>query len=123
MKNYLSLTLFMFAGAVLAQTNTVPVPPGPVSGSGMSLLLTLIPLVVPLIVAAAKAGIGKLPTWTLPILATALGAGLNAILTLSGQEHTTVLNGAFLGAAGVGVREIYDQIKGTVQTQAPPPTT
>lgn len=123
--NWLLFLLLTVPFAVLAQTtNTPPVtPPVPVPGSGMGLLLTLIPLAVPLLVAAAKAGIGKLPTWTLPVLATGLGAGLNAILSLSGQAHTTVLGGALLGAAGVGIREVYDQIKGTVQTQAPPPIT
>ena len=107
--------------AQVTNTNTVPGSgPATAPDGGMGLLLTLIPLVVPLIVAAAKAGIGKLPTWTLPIIATGFGALLNWILGLAHQPNTTVLNGALLGAAGVGVREVFDQIKGTVKTQEPP---
>lgn len=109
-----------FVFLVQGQTNTNTVPaPVPAAGSSFGLLLTLIPLVVPLVVATAKTLIGKLPTWSLPILATGLGALLNWVLGLAHQPNTTLLNGALLGAAGVGVRELYDQIKGTVTTQAP----
>ncbi len=85
------------------------------------LLLTLIPLAVPMLVALAKSGISKLPTWSLPILAAGLGELLNFLLGLAGQPNTTVLNGVLLGAAGVGVREIVDQVKSKVVT-SPTPT-
>ncbi len=126
MKNtrYLLFCLLAVPFVVLAQTNVPPVttPPGAVPGSGMGLLLTLIPLVVPMLVAAAKTAFSNLPPVFLPILATILGAVLNYILVLTNQPHTNLLVAAILGASGIGVRELYDQIKGTIQTQAPPPS-
>jgi len=118
------LASFAFVALAQTNTNTIPVHGGsPAPDTGFGLLLTLIPLVVPLVVAALKTAVSKLPSWSLPIIATALGAALNYILALTNQPHTNLLYGALLGAAGVGVREIYDQVKGTVQTQQPPATT
>lgn len=102
-------------------TNAVPVPPAPSADSGLGLLVTLIPIVVPLIVAALKWAFAKLPTWSLPILATALGALLNYVLTISGQPHTNIVTAALLGAAGVGLREVVDQVKSKVVPEIPKP--
>lgn len=103
--------LAFVAMAVLAQTNVVaPSVPG-IKGEATSLLLGIIPLIVPIIVALVKSAMKFLPTWTLPVMAAGLGELINYISGLTGGPSTTVLNGVILGAAGTGVREIYDQIK------------
>jgi hypothetical protein len=110
--------LWLLPVMVLAQTNTVPVPtPGPSPNSGLGLILTLIPLLVPMLVAAAKTAISKLPTWTLPILSAVLGAVINWVSGLAGGPTTTLINGALLGAAGTGIREIFDQVKGQIKPE------
>ncbi len=100
--------------SVIAQTNTnsIPAPSVPgVKGEGTSLLLAIIPLLVPIIVAAAKTGLKWLPVWFLPILAAGLGELLNFLSGLAGGPSTTVINGVIFGAAGTGAREVLDQIK------------
>lgn len=86
----------------------------------MALALTLIPLIVPILVATAKYFVDKLPGWTLPILASCLGALLNYVSGLVGGPSTTLLNGAILGAAGCGLREIVDQVKGKILPEPEP---
>ncbi len=102
---------------VLAQTNTnsIPVPPGTVPGTapGMGLLITILPLLVPIIIAGFKVALPKLPGWTLPIIAPALGALIDYIgsLTPLGTGAAHPLLAAALGSAGVGLREMVTQIK------------
>jgi hypothetical protein len=75
-----------------------------------ALIQGLIPVVVPIVIAALKAEIPKLPGWSLPILSIIIGG-------LSDQATAAVVGnsspwyvGAILGAAGIGVREIKDQL-------------
>lgn len=76
-----------------------------------SLWQALIPVGVPLFIALAKMLIPMLPGWLLPIIAPILGGLADAGLAyVSGGTANPVL-GAILGSAGVGVREIVDQIK------------
>lgn len=87
-------------------------------------LVVLIPAVVPLLVAAAKKLIVKLPTWVMPILAAALGEAINWVSGLLGGPSVGAVAGVLLGAAGVGVREVLDQVKTRI-TEGPvtkPPT-
>ena len=75
------------------------------------LITYLTPMLVPLVLAAAKKGIGALPSWLIPILAPILGAVLDVVnAQLTGFSGGGML-GAILGAAGVGLREIIDQLK------------
>jgi hypothetical protein len=98
-------------------TNSVPTKVPDIKAEANNLLLALIPLAVPLIVAAAKTGIKFLPTWSLPIIAAGLGELLNLLSGLAGGPTTSVLGGVLLGAAGTGVREIVDQVKQSQQTE------
>ena len=108
---FIGLAIFALNGCTTyAQTNSVPSVPG-VKGEATSLLLAVIPLLVPLIVALAKSVIKFLPSWSLPILAAALGELLNFISGLLGGPSTTLIGGVVLGAAGTGLREIVDQLK------------
>jgi len=115
----LFLILSLFAVVAWGQTNTnsVPTKVPDIKAEANNLLLALIPLAVPLIVAAAKTGIKFLPTWSLPIIAAGLGELLNLLSGLAGGPTTSVLGGVLLGAAGTGVREIVDQVKQSQQTE------
>lgn len=74
----------------------------------------IIPLVVPIIIAALKALWPAIPKVWLPIVAPILGALAEILLYLAGMGGGDPAMGALLGQAGVGLREIYDQIKKTI---------
>jgi hypothetical protein len=69
----------------------------------------LTPAIVPLALALAKVAFPRLPKVWLPILAPLLGALLEIVATFSVDQNT--LLGAGLGALGVWLREVVDQIK------------
>lgn len=73
--------------------------------------LPLIAAVVPVIVAAFKKLLPKVPTFLLPLLAPLLGAAGDFLLSLLAGVPATGWKGALAGLAGVGVREIVDQTK------------
>ena len=116
---------------VWAQTNlpaTNSVPPGNVvtlSGIDLStVLLGLIPVLVPLLVALGKVFVPRLPSWLLPIAAPALGALINWLTSLATGSAASPVLALALGSAGVGLREIVDQLKqqATSAPAAPPST-
>lgn len=111
------VSLVMLPVLALAQTNSVPELTVPGS-DGTSLLLIVIPLVVPILVAIGKFMIPKLPTWTLPIIAPALGALVDYLTTLVTGGTSSPVLAATLGSAGVGLRELIDQLKQKIN----PPT-
>lgn len=112
MKTKLSITIglaIILCGLSVAfgQDTTPPVPTPPAS----TLLLTIIPLLVPIVVAIGKSLLPKVPTWVLPILAPALGALIDYLGSLATGAAASPVIAAALGSAGVGLREIVDQIK------------
>ena len=72
---------------------------------------TLIIVLVPVIIAGLKLGLGFLPGWVLPILAPVLGGGLDAGIAWATGHAANPVAGAILGSAGVGLRELVDQVK------------
>ena len=84
------------------------------TAAAIQLAQLLIPIVVPLLIAGIKKLAPKMPSWALPILAPVLGA-LSA--GLSGVADPTT--GAVLGSAGVGAREIVDQVRKASGTPKP----
>lgn len=70
----------------------------------------LIPVIVPLVIAGFKLGISRLPGWLLPIIAPLLGGVLDAGIAYLTGNPANPLMGAILGSAGVGVRELKDQL-------------
>lgn len=75
-------------------------------------IITIVtPIAVPLLIAGVKYIAPKIPTWLLPILAPILGAVLTIITNYTAGATGNVLVAAVLGLAGVGVREIIDQLK------------
>ena len=135
-KRLFAVCLILFALSVLAQTNLPPIPEltnslviktnVPVhalpvvqqSQDQLSQYLTMIiPLVVPLLITGLKKFLPNVPGWALPILAPGLGALADWILQLSGVQTGGTIKGMLLGSAGVGLRELVDQVK-----QFKPPT-
>lgn len=85
--------------------------------------LALIPFAVPLIVSQLKAAVPRLGKHWLPVIAASLGLAL-ALL----DHYTGALGGnpqaiAFLGLAGTGVREVYDQLQQRVAASGEQATT
>lgn len=71
----------------------------------------LIPILTPLIVAGVKLIVPRIPRVWLPILAPVLGAALDYVAHLATGSSLNPLAGLALGAAGVGLREVVDQVK------------
>lgn len=77
----------------------------------LSLWQALIPVAVPLLIAILKWAVAFIPAWILPILAPILGGLLDAgIAYLSGGTASPIV-AMILGSAGVGLRELVDQMK------------
>lgn len=114
-----ALAVLLFAVLAHAQGTNAPtlppVAPAPTTSPVLALMLTLIPVLVPLIIALGKFAVPKIPSWILPILAPAIGALIDYLTSLGVGGHASPIASALLGAAGVGVREIYDQVKGRVK--------
>jgi hypothetical protein len=71
----------------------------------------LIPMLVPMLVAVVKYYVPLLPKLWLPVLTPVLGAALDIVNYYIGLDSWGPMWGAFLGALGVFVREVYDQVK------------
>ncbi|MCX8156170.1 MAG: hypothetical protein N3J91_06970 [Verrucomicrobiae bacterium] len=89
---------------------------GAEGAQGPSLTMILIPVVVPVVIAIIKFFLPKLPKAWLPILAPILGA--LAELVASGSFDAGTIWGAVAGSAGVGLREIVDQLKKAAPVRA-----
>lgn len=68
------------------------------------------PIIVPIIIAGVKLLKPNIPTWLLPVLAGPLGALVEYINHLSTGSTTNMVVAVLLGLAGVGVREVVDQL-------------
>jgi len=108
-----SLALIAFftlsTGAQNAQVTS-----NPAQADSQSPLLLIIAALVPLVIQIVKLVAGSLPTWSLPVIAPLLGMLLDYIGSLISGGHATPGVGALLGLAGVGVRELIDQVGGRV---------
>lgn len=78
--------------------------------------LGLIPLVVPILVTAVKSFVPKIPKLWLPVIAASIGLALALFDHFTGALGGNPMAVAFLGAAGTGLREIYDQLKQALAT-------
>ena len=84
----------------------------------LSKLITSITMVlVPVLVWAAKKGMAFLPSWSLPLIAIVLGGLIDVLNGLATGSSAGPLWGAILGAAGVGLREVIDQLKKVAKTK------
>ena len=94
-----------------------PMPTVPINPLGV---MALIPIIVPVLITLCKTLIPKIPTVALPVLAPAFGALIDIVLHYAGASTHGPFVGALLGAAGVGVRELVDQLKQMVKAPVPP---
>jgi hypothetical protein len=78
--------------------------------------LPLIAVLVPIVIAAFKALIPRIPTWALPLIAPLLGAGGDVAIGVLAGVESSGLAGALAGLAGVGVREVVDQARKALPT-------
>ncbi len=112
-RSFLTPLLTAACAATVAQAATSsPADPtlagGLASANGWSLV---IPAVVPVVIAGVKWALPKVPSVWLPVLAPVLGAGLEVVLHYAGLTSGNGLVGAMLGSAGVGLREVIDQVR------------
>ena len=110
MKKLLFVSLFAFTCALLAQTNTIPLPGATTAVPTVELGKLLIAVIVPIVVAGIKKAVSALtaktlPVTVIPIIAVACGAAADYVGSLVGAWHFSLLAGLVLGAAGVGLRE------------------
>lgn len=75
----------------------------------------LTPVIIPLLIAGMKKLKPNIPTWFIPILAPLLGTLTGYIATIALHNTGNLWLSAALGLAGVGVREVVDQLKPTPQ--------
>jgi hypothetical protein len=78
-------------------------------------LSPLIIVVVPLVLYGIKQAWQKIPKQLLPVLAPILGALADVLLQWSGVNTFGAQWGAAMGMAGVGLREMFDQVSGNAK--------
>lgn len=76
-----------------------------------AIIALAVPVLSPLITAAMKWLIPKLPSWSIPMICTGLGTLSAYIAQWSAGVDLSVGVAIGLGLAGIGVREILDQLK------------
>lgn len=104
-----------FPLGVVAQ-EAVPLPPGdtlsaPTPVDAVGLVTSLIPLLTPVLVAVVKVLVPRIPRPLLPWLTPLFGAAIEWLGHVAGLTSGNLLVGALVGAAGVGVREAWDQAR------------
>lgn len=113
MKTHLKLLLAALAGLFIttlafADETTVTVSGGFTPDKIVALLT---PIIVPVILVVFKKAQPSLPSWLIPLLAPVLGVAIEYVNSLFTQHANNFLLAALLGLAGVGLREIKDQVK------------
>jgi hypothetical protein len=71
----------------------------------------LIPVLVPVLIAGLKLAVSVIPGWLLPIIAPVLGGLADAGLAYVSGGTASPMLGMILGSAGVGIREIVNQMR------------
>jgi hypothetical protein len=79
-------------------------------------------IVVPLVIAALKLAVPKIPSSWLPIIAPLLGVLGDGLTSYFSGNPVNPTLGALYGAAGVGIREVIDQVKADAVAKAAAPT-
>lgn len=106
--------------AAIAADNT-PTITAPTNGFTSELLIQwLTPIIVPLVIAMKKKVMPQLPGWALPVLAPVLGILLDIINSATSTHQNNFLLAALLGLAGVGIREVKDQLLPAKQSPETP---
>ncbi len=75
------------------------------------IITALIPVLTPVAVAGIKRGLGDRFTPLLPVVCSVLGVAVDTLNYLATGHNAGPAWALALGAAGVGVREVIDQLK------------
>jgi hypothetical protein len=117
MKHIIRLFVFLFVTlgvALAADAVVVTADTGGITASNLVLWLT--PVIVPLVIALVKKFQPQIPSWVLPLAAPVLGVVIDVINSYALGQANNLIVAALLGLAGVGVREIKDQLTPTKPT-------
>jgi len=111
MKN--KYTLLAFIVGMFALCSTAFAQAGVPEGQTptQTLINCLTPIIVPLVILGVKTAAPKIPSFLLPILAPIFGVLLEYVNHFATGQEPSILYGVALGAAGVGIREVIDQLK------------
>jgi hypothetical protein len=82
-----------------------------VNTKAQSILTYLTPLIVPIVILGVKKVLPSVPSFVLPILAPILGIAIDYVNHFATGAGTNLWASIALGAAGVGLREVFDQVK------------
>lgn len=121
--NLLRLLFAAFLGLFLANLAFAQAPgatpPASLGGITADNIVTwLTPIMAPLLIALTKKFVPSLPGFVLPILAPVFGVLLDLVNTYALHHSSNLLLAAVAGLAGVGIREVKDQL---VPAQPPTP--
>jgi hypothetical protein len=115
---FLLFVLVLVPFSVWAQTQVLVDVPVAFQGSVANYMtyaaMALVATGVPMLVALIKAWFPKLKasySHTFPVIAMLLGILLVWVINQLSTLHVAGVMGIFLGAAGIGLREVYDQTK------------
>lgn len=76
-----------------------------------SILTWITPVVVPLVLTGVKRVLPKLPSFMIPILAPVLGVAIDFVNTFALGHSSNLALAAVAGLAGVGLREVKENLK------------
>jgi hypothetical protein len=128
MKHIMFAAMLCFGGiALFAQSVTDSAAVPAVAFTLPEAAAALIALLTPLIITGIKLVVPKIKTALIPVLAPVIGAILTIATYYSGHlslgsDWKGILIGTLLGCAGVGVRELYDQLTKKPEPTPPPAT-
>lgn len=107
---WLFVGLFVLIATLTAHAQTAVAPAATTGISPDGIVQWLTPILVPLLIAGFKKVSPSLPGWCLPILAPLLGMLLELVNSLATTHTSNFAVAAALGLAGVGLREVKDQL-------------
>lgn len=99
------------AAVVLAASAAFAQGDAPAPDSAQALLIGLITAATPVVIAAVKWGVPRIPTVWLPVLAPCVGAVVEVLAYAASGTGVPTWAAATAGLAGVGLRELVDQVK------------
>lgn len=105
------VALLIFVTAALAQ-DPAATPPivVPAPDSLQALLIAVLTAAPPMVIAVVRWAAPRIPSVALPVAAPFVGMLISVVAYYSTGTEVSVLVAAFAGVAGIGLRELYDQL-------------
>lgn len=105
---------------LLAQTNDgIPTLPSPAEGIGAQFYINLAtPFIAPALTAFVKWVLPKIPKLYIPAIAVSLGVVVNLSLSFMIAGDPSIWKAVALGLAGIGVRELQNQLSKAIDAGA-----